>query len=122
MKKILLVDDSATARMMSRMILGSTANYELVSACDGQEGVEKALREKPDLILMDVVMPRLSGFQACALLRKEEQTKRTPIILLTTRGEEQWVQKGFESGCNDYLTKPFNESELVALLKNYLGE
>jgi len=119
-KTILLVDDSATSRMKSRALFGNHSGYEIVSACDGKEGVEKALALKPDLILMDVEMPRMSGIEACRLLRKNDTTKNTPIILLTMRGEKSAVQTGFDSGCTEYMLKPVNEEKLLAVLKKYL--
>jgi CheY-like chemotaxis protein len=84
-KKILLVDDSSTVLLMERMIL-SKSDYDVVTAKDGQEGVEKALSEHPDLILMDVVMPRMDGFEACRRLREQDATKEIPVIMVTTRG------------------------------------
>lgn len=120
-KTILLVDDSATARMKSRMIFGNMKEYEFLSACDGKEGVELALQRKPDLILMDVEMPRMTGVEACRTLRDHIETKNIPIILLTMRGEETAVKRGFDSGCNEYLVKPLNETVLVSVLKKYLG-
>jgi len=119
-KTILLVDVSATSRMKSRMILGKQAGYEFISACDGKEGVEVALSRNPDLILMDVEMPRMGGLEACRTLRRNTATKHTPIILLTMRGEEAAVKAGLDSGCNEYMLKPVNEEKLVAVLKKYL--
>jgi len=119
-KTILLVDDSATSRMKSRMILGKQLGYEFISACDGKEGVEVALSRNPDLILMDVEMPRMGGLEACRTLRQNTATKHTPIILLTMRGEEAAVKAGLDSGCNEYMLKPVNEEKLVAVLKKYL--
>lgn len=121
-KKILVVDDSKTALMMERQILETRTAYHCVTASDGQEAVEKAEQEHPDLILMDVVMPRMNGFEACKALRQRTSTREIPIVLVTTRGEETYMEAGFQSGCNDYITKPVNGSELVALLQSYLGE
>jgi CheY-like chemotaxis protein len=122
MKKILVVDDSCTARLVNRMIFSQKPNYELLSAADGKEAVDKAREARPDLILMDVVMPRMNGLEACRVLKKDQETKQIPIILLTTRGEEHYVQEGYASGCSDYLTKPVNDADLLDLLKAYLGE
>jgi CheY-like chemotaxis protein len=122
LKKILLVDDSCTARLVNRMIFNQKSNYVLISAIDGKEAVEKARTEKPDLILMDIVMPRMTGLEACRVLKQDKETSKIPVILLTTRGEERFVQEGYASGCSDYLTKPVNNTELLALLMAYLGE
>lgn len=121
-KKILIVDDSCTARLVNRMIFSQKSNYELISASDGKEAVDKAREKRPDLILMDIVMPRMTGLEACRVLKKDKETHKIPVILLTTRGEEQYVQEGYASGCSDYLTKPVNDIELLDLLKAYLGE
>ena len=121
-KKILLVDDSKTALMMECAILEKRTNYQYLTAADCEEAVSKADAEHPDLILMDVVMPRMNGFEACKKMRQQPSTQATPIVLLTTRGEESYMEAGFQSGCNDYLMKPVNGEELVKLLQSYLGE
>lgn len=121
-KKVLLVDDSSTTLMMEEMILKQSTSYECVTAKDGLDAISRAVVENPDLVLMDVVMPRLNGFEACKRMRLEENLRNVPIILVTTRGEEEYVEAGFQSGCNDYITKPVNSFELVTLLQSYLGE
>lgn len=121
-KKVLLVDDSTTTLMMEEMILKQRTAYETVTAKDGLDAIARAVEETPDLVLMDVVMPRMNGFEACKRMRLEDSLRTTPIILVTTRGEEEYVEAGFQSGCNDYITKPINSRELVTLLQNYLGE
>lgn len=120
-KKILLVDDSSTALLLEQMIL-QESTYQLVTARDGREAIQKAVTERPDLILMDVVMPYLNGFDACRELRRREETSAIPIILVTTRGEQQSVEHGFASGCTDYLTKPLDASELLSKVRRHLGE
>lgn len=120
-KKILLVDDSETMLMMEKMILGKKP-YNLVFARNGLEAVQQAQKEKPDLILMDVVMPKMDGITACHEIRALQEVNGTPIILLTTRGEEECVESGFQNGCSDYLTKPINSVELLSTVKHYLGE
>jgi CheY-like chemotaxis protein len=119
-KKILVVDDSKTVLLITSTILRK-GPYELVTACDGVEAVEKAVSERPDLILMDVVMPRMTGFEACRVLRSREETRSIPIIMVTTRGEGANVETGFASGCSDYVTKPINGAELLAKVKDQLG-
>lgn len=120
-KKILLVDDSSSSRMAARMLFAHHKSYVLTSACDGKEGVEKALAEPPDLILMDIEMPRMNGIEACKLLKQNEATKKIPVILLTMRSEEPFVRQGYDSGCSDFLTKPVNEQKLAMVIKKYLG-
>jgi len=120
-KKILLVDDSTTVLLMERMILAKN-QYEVVEARDGQEGVDKARAERPDLILMDVVMPRLSGFEAVERLRQDDATRAIPIIMVTTRGELESVESGYAAGCNDYVTKPINGLELLTKVRSCLGQ
>lgn len=120
-KKILLVDDSSTVLLMEKMILAKN-QYDVVEARDGQEGVAKALAEKPDLILMDVVMPKMDGFEAVKRLRAEEPTRSTPIIMVTTRGELESVESGYASGCTDYVTKPINGLDLLTKVKSCLGQ
>jgi len=120
-KKILLVDDSTTVLLMEKMILAKN-QYDVVEARDGLEGVAKALSEKPDLILMDVVMPKLDGFGAVRQLRAQPATQATPIIMVTTRGELESVESGYASGCTDYVTKPINGLDLLTKVKSCLGQ
>jgi DNA-binding response OmpR family regulator len=93
----------------------------VVSARDGQEGVEKAESERPDLILMDVMMPRMNGFEACRRLHEGERTRDIPVIMVSTRGELESVESGYESGCADYVTKPINGLELLSKVRSHLG-
>jgi len=120
-KKILLVDDSPTVLLMEQMLLGK-GSYELVVAKDGEEGVRRALEERPDLILMDVVMPNVDGLEACRRLRADPSTSATPIVMVTTRGEMRFVEDGYRSGCNDYVTKPIDGHELLTKVRSLLGE
>jgi CheY-like chemotaxis protein len=121
-KNILLVDDSSTSRMASRMLLATRgSSYVLTSACDGAEGVEKAIAERPDLILMDIEMPRMNGLEACRLLKQNKATRNIPVILLSMRGEDSFVEQGYASGCADFLAKPMKEHELMAAIERQLG-
>ena len=119
-KKILVVDDSKTALFMMLTILRKE-RYVLVTAGDGQQALDMAPLERPDLILMDVVMPRKTGFEACRELKQREDTKAIPVILVTTRGEGENVETGYESGCNDYVTKPINALELLTKVRDHIG-
>jgi CheY-like chemotaxis protein len=112
-KKILVVDDSKVAAMTQQLILRSLRDCEVITAEDGIKGVEKAVAEQPDLILMDVVMPRMNGFEACRLIRGHEATESIPIIMVTTRSEPTHVDEGFASGCTDYIFKPIDTAQLL---------
>ena len=81
-----------------------------------------ALAELPDLILMDVVMPRMDGFEACRVLRGHLTTRGIPIVMVTTRSEARSVESGFMSGCSDYVTKPIDGLELLSKVRSFLGE
>ena len=120
-KKILLVDDSTTILMMEKFILRNDP-YILITASNGEEAVHKAKAEKPDLILLDVVMPRMSGFEACRLIRDYDELKHTPIIMVTTRGEANNVETGWLVGCTDYVTKPINAVELLMKVRTLLSD
>jgi two-component system alkaline phosphatase synthesis response regulator PhoP len=122
MAKILLVDDSNTTLMMEQMTLERRTSHKCILAGNGLEALSKARTESPDLIIMDVVMPLMNGFEACQRLRQQENTARTPIILVSTRPEESYAEAGFHSGCNEYIAKPIDSGELVAIVQSYLGE
>ena len=118
-KKILLVDDSATTLMMEQMVLRGQA-YQIVTAKNGREAVAVAATEKPDLILMDVVMPEMNGFEAVRNIRMDAASRNIPIIMVTTKGEEHHVETGYQSGCSDYITKPINGPELLTKVRTWL--
>ena len=119
-RKILLVDDSETILMMEQMILKKD-RYQLITAKDGKEGVKKALETRPDLILMDVVMPEMNGFEAVRCLRQQAATQSVPIVMVTTKAEAESMETGYESGCSDYIAKPIDSTELLAKVRSILG-
>ena len=120
-RKILLVDDSETVLQMEQMILAKSS-YELILARDGEEGVAKALTTQPDLILMDVVMPKMNGFEAMKQLRENAQTRSVPIVMVTSKAEAESMEAGYQTGCSDYIIKPIDQLELMTKVKNLLGE
>jgi len=120
-KKVLVVDDSKTAILIQTTLL-RRADFEIATASDGSEALQKALDDPPDLILMDVLMPRMDGYDACRELKRHPSTRDIPVILVTTRGEEENVTAGYLSGCADYVTKPVDGVELLAKVRNCLGE
>ncbi len=120
MARILIVDDSPSQLMGIRRIV-EKLGHDALTAEDGAAGVEAAKREIPDLILMDVVMPNLNGFQATRSITREATTKHIPVILVTTKDQDTDRVWGMRQGAKAYITKPFSESELSELIAQYLG-
>jgi twitching motility two-component system response regulator PilH len=112
-KKILVVDDSPTERHVLVELL-TKGGYQVTTAENGEEGIAKAKSELPDLILMDVVMPGLNGYQATRTLTRDEKTKHIPVIVCTSKGQETDKIWGLRQGAQDYLAKPINGEELLA--------
>jgi twitching motility two-component system response regulator PilH len=111
-KKIMVVDDSPTERaFMERML--KKGGYEVVIVASGEAAVERSAVDLPDLILMDVVMPGLNGFQATRLITHEARTRHIPIVICSTKDAETDVIWGLRQGAKDYLVKPVNERELL---------
>ncbi|HQW59829.1 response regulator [Thermomonas sp.] len=120
MARILIVDDSPSQLMGIRRIV-EKLGHDALTAEDGAAGVEAAKREIPDLILMDVVMPNLNGFQATRSITREPSTKHIPVILVTTKDQDTDRMWGLRQGAKAYITKPFSETELSELIAQYLG-
>jgi twitching motility two-component system response regulator PilH len=115
-KKILIVDDSPTERAFLEGLL-TKSGYTVALAVSGEDGVERAKAEVPDLILMDVVMPGLNGFQATRAITREEKTKHIPVFICTTKDQETDKIWGMRQGAKDYIVKPVNGAELLAKIK-----
>ncbi|MBI2308052.1 MAG: response regulator [Rhodocyclales bacterium] len=113
MKKILVVDDSPTERHFLVELL-SKNGYQVVTAESGEEGITKAKAELPDLVIMDVVMPGLNGYQATRTLTRDDDTKNIPVFVCTTKSQETDKIWGLRQGAQDYLVKPVNPDELLA--------
>ena len=120
MARILIVDDSPSQLMGIRRIV-ERLGHEALTAEDGAAGVEVAKRELPDLILMDVVMPNLNGFQATRSITREPTTKHIPVILVTTKDQETDRMWGMRQGAKGYMTKPFSEEELAETIIRNIG-
>lgn len=112
MKSVLVIDDNQDIRENTAEIL-ELAGYKTITAENGKIGVEKALKEKPDIIVCDIMMPELDGYGVLHLLRKNEETQSVPFIFLTAKTERTDFRKGMEMGADDYVTKPFEEIELL---------
>ncbi|HET8819011.1 MAG TPA: response regulator [Xanthomonadaceae bacterium] len=120
MARILIVDDSPSQLMGIRRIV-EKLGHEALTAEDGAAGVEVAKREVPDLILMDVVMPNLNGFQATRSITREPTTSHIPVILVTTKDQDTDRVWGMRQGAKAYITKPFGEQELADIIQEWLG-
>ena len=117
---VLAADDDADILGLITFRL-ERSGYTVLQAHDGEEAFELARTAKPDLAILDVMMPKLDGFELTRRLRADEATKRMPIILLTARAQEADVQEGFEAGADDYIRKPFSSQELRARVQAILG-
>ena len=117
---VLAADDDADILGLITFRL-ERSGYTVLQAHDGEEAWELARTAKPDLAVLDVMMPKLDGFELTRRLRADEATKRIPIILLTARAQESDVQEGFEAGADDYIRKPFSSQELRARVQAILG-
>jgi twitching motility two-component system response regulator PilH len=115
-KKILIVDDSPTERQYLLEMI-SKLGYQCVLATNGEEGIEKARSEAPDLILMDVVMPGTSGFQATRILSRDAATKHIPVFICSSKSQDTDRIWGMRQGARDYLIKPINPGDLAAKIK-----
>ncbi|WP_146909297.1 response regulator [Arenimonas daejeonensis] len=120
MARILIVDDSPSQLMGMKRIV-EKLGHEALTAEDGAAGVEAAKAQKPDLILMDVVMPNLNGFQATRAISKEATTAHIPIVLVTTKDQETDKVWGMRQGAKAYITKPFNENQLIDVINGLLA-
>jgi len=120
-KKILVCDDSKAFQQLERALL-SGRGYDIIDASDGSEAVKKALSELPDLILLDVQMPVMDGVQVLTFLRKDERTKNTPIIMITTLGRDEDKRMLATGGATAVLHKPINGIELNRVVRGILKE
>ncbi len=111
-KKVLIVDDEEFVRQLIQIKLKS-CGIETIEAGNGIEAIEKAVSEKPDLILLDVMMPKLNGFEACQRLKANNETAHIPIVMLTARGDPSAKERGENAGALEYLTKPFSPQKLA---------
>lgn len=111
-KKVLIVDDEEFVRQLIQIKL-KFCGIETVEAGNGIEAIERAVAEKPDLILLDVMMPKMNGFEACQRLKANQATAHIPIVMLTARGDPSAKERGENAGALEYLTKPFSPQKLA---------
>ncbi|MBL7070533.1 MAG: response regulator [Candidatus Omnitrophica bacterium] len=120
-KKILIVEDEAQLVEMIKMRL-EASGYEVISAHDGQEGLDKAKKEKLDLIILDLMLPKIDGYKVCRMLKFDEKYKQIPIILFSARAQDEDKKMGEEVGADAYITKPFDPQVLLGKIKELLKE
>ena len=120
-KRILLVDDEKQLVEMMQMRL-EAGGYAVLSAYDGQEALDKARTEKPDLIILDLMLPKVDGYKVCRMLKFDEKYKNIPVILFSARAQEEDIKLGKEVGAEAYITKQFDPAILLAKIKELLKE
>ncbi len=118
-KLILVVDDEPKSLKLIRDLL-QASGYKTIEAADGEQGVELAKARKPDLILMDIMMPKMDGYTACDAIKKDEATKAIPVIMLTSLDYELNKKLGRDMGAAGYITKPFDHQELLGVISRFL--
>jgi DNA-binding response OmpR family regulator len=118
--RILVADDDADIRELVAFKLES-AGFEVTAVGDGRAALDQARADPPDLIVLDLMMPRLTGLEVCAALQAEPATERVPVILLTAKAQESDVTRGFDVGAVDYMIKPFSPRELLSRVQAVLG-
>ena len=120
MKKILIVDDKLeVVELVTATLEGE--GYQVISASDGREALEKIGKEKPDLVLLDIIMPKMDGLEVLAKAKKDSQTKDIPIIMLTAKGQKLDQEKGEELGATSYIVKPFSPSHLLIKIEEIIA-
>jgi len=120
MRRVLVVDDELYIRNILDFALNSEG-FEVITASDGEEALKKAVDTLPDLIVLDVMMPKLDGFEVCRAIKGKEETKHIPVILLTARDKEADRARGDEVHCDAYLTKPFSPNKLTQMVHQFLN-
>ena len=116
---ILVIEDEKDIRELITFNLKND-DYNVITSINGEEGLEKLSLHIPDLILLDIMLPGINGFQFCSLIRKKKKLKDIPVIIITALGDEKNIVKGLEKGADDYITKPFSNKVLLARIKNVL--
>lgn len=115
-KKILVADDEPYV-VRSLMFVLKKEGYKTIGAYNGEEAIQKAIEERPDLIFLDIMMPKMDGYEVCRKLKENEETKNIYVIILTAKGQKEDKMKGVEVGANEYITKPFSPSRVVQRMK-----
>ena len=119
-KKVLIIEDHpSTAEMLANLL--KLEGIDPICAPDGKSGIEKTKSKKPDLVLLDIMMPEMSGLDVCKKLKTDPETSKIPIIIVSVRGSDEAIKMGMECGANEYIPKPFDPFKLIEVVKRYLG-
>lgn len=121
MAKILVAEDEKDILDLITFTL-QLGGFEVIQASDGLEALEKAILEAPDLILLDIRMPKLTGYDVCKKLKENEATRNTPVVFISAKGQEAEIKQGMELGAIDYIVKPFAPDELIEKMKDLLNK
>ena len=120
-KKIIVADDEPDVLFMTAFSLRTVGGFEVIEARNGLEAVEKAQQVHPDLIVLDIKMPRMNGYEACRRLKEIPELRDVPVIFLSAKGQRQEIEEGLGVGAEDYILKPFAPEELIAKVRRVLG-
>ena len=118
-RKVLVVDDEENIIHILEFSI-EAEGYEVITASNGEEAIKKARKEQPNLIILDIMMPKVDGYEVCRVLKANPLTKKIPVILLTAKGREIDKRLGFEVGASDYIVKPFSPSKLIDKINEHL--
>ncbi len=119
-KRILVADDDPVILRLIQVNL-ELEGYQVLTANNGEEALEQATAEKPDLVILDIMMPRLDGYQTCERLKAEDMTKDIPVVFLSAKAQQADIEKGKSYGVEEYLTKPFDPTELLEVVERLVG-
>jgi CheY-like chemotaxis protein len=120
-KKIVVADDEPDVLFMTAFSLRTVGGFEVIEARNGLEAVERAQQVHPDLIVLDIKMPRMNGYEACRRLKEIPELRDVPVIFLSAKGQRQEIEEGLSLGAVDYILKPFAPEELIAKVRKVLG-
>ncbi|MCK9459089.1 MAG: response regulator [Proteobacteria bacterium] len=117
--KVLIVDDTETMRRAEQMMLAGEG-YDIDVANDGIDALDKIALDRPDLVLLDIMMPRMDGIECCRKIKTDDRLKDVKVVMVTTKSEYERVKEAFAAGCDDYITKPIDKNELITKLRDLM--
>ena len=118
-KKILVIEDEETCIKLLDMVVNKDT-YDVIVATNGEEGIRKAIEAKPDLIFLDIMLPKVNGFEVAKRLRQDETLKSSPIIVISARAGKEGAQKALDAGCQEFIAKPFKVGQIRDVIHRYI--